>query len=244
MALVKKDLKVKYAQTRLGLLLSILQPVVGLLIFTFFFGRLLNLGSDGSPYPVFVFTGMISWYYFSILIGSAGPSLIESQQIIKKVYFPKLIIPLSKSLSALVEFLIWLSVLVLLMIVFRIVPSYKIIFFPVFLILNMVAGLTIGIWLSALSFKRRDILHVVPYFIGLTMMVTPVFYPVTIIPEKIHYLMYCNPMAGIVEGFRWCITGNEHFPLLYIPSFLVMLILFFLAVLYFKKVEYRMAEQL
>jgi len=243
-ALVKKDLKVKYAQTRLGLFLSILQPVISLLIFSLFFGKLLHLGSDGTPYPVFVFIGLISWYYFSILVVISGTSLIESQQIIKKVYFPKLIIPVSKAISALMEFFIWLLVLVVLMVIYKITPSYKILFFPVFLILNMVAGLTIGIWLSALSFKRRDFIHVVPYFVGLTMMVTPVFYHVTIIPQNINYLLYFNPIAGIVQGFRWCITGNETFSLWYIPSFLIMFLFFFLSVWYFKKVEYRMAEQL
>jgi lipopolysaccharide transport system permease protein len=243
-ALVKKDLKVKYAQTRLGLFLSVLQPVISLLIFSLFFGRLLHIGSDGTPYPVFVFIGMITWYYFSLLIVISGTSLIESQQIIKKVYFPKLIIPFSKAISALIEFFIWMIVLIVLMIIYRIVPSYEIIFFPVFLILNMIAGLTIGIWLSALSFRRRDFIHVVPYFVGLTMMVTPVFYPVTTIPQNLSYLLFFNPVAGIVQGFRWCITGGEPVSLWYIPCFLVMILIFFFSILYFKKVEYKMAEQL
>jgi lipopolysaccharide transport system permease protein len=243
-ALVKKDLKVKYAQTRLGLFLSVIQPVISLIIFTLFFGRFLKMESDGSPYPVFVFIGLISWYYFSLLVVISGTSLIESQQLIKKVYFPKLIIPFSKSISALVEFFIWLVVLVVLMITYRIVPSYEIFLFPVFLILNMIAGLTVGIWLSALTFRRRDFIHVVPYFVGLTMMVTPVFYPVTTIPQNVNYLIFLNPVAGIVQGFRWCITGGDPISLWYIPGFLFMILIFFFSIIYFKKVEYRMAEQL
>jgi lipopolysaccharide transport system permease protein len=243
-ALVKKDLKVKYAQTRLGILLSLLQPVVGLIVFSYFFGNLLHIGSDGLPYPVFVFTGMITWYYFSLVVAYSGSSLIESQHIIKKVNFPKLIIPFSKAISALVELFIWMIVLVVLMVIYQITPTYRLLFLPCFLLLNMILGLTVGIWLSALSFKRRDILHVVPYFVGLTMMATPVFYPKTLIPQQYDYLMDLNPIAGILQGFRWCISGSSEFSWIYIPVYIVIFIIFTLSLMYFNKVEYRMAEQL
>jgi lipopolysaccharide transport system permease protein len=243
-ALVKKDLKVKYAQTNLGLLLSLLQPVVSLLLFSFFFGHLMKLGSDGSPYPVFVFIGLTSWYCFSYIVGYASSSLIESNYLIKKVYFPKLILPVSKALGSLIEFLIWTGVLVVLMIIYDIPPTFRLIYFPLFLLMNFITGLTIAIWLSALSFRRRDILHIIPYMAGLTIIVTPVFYPNTIIPEHLSYLLYCNPIAGIIQGFRWCITGVNAFDMNYLPGFLVILILFFLSIWYFKNVEYRMAEQL
>jgi lipopolysaccharide transport system permease protein len=243
-AMVRKDLRVKYAQTRLGLLLSFLQPVIGLLMFSFFFGRLLHIESDGSPYPVFVFIGLISWYYFSYVVAHTGMSLVESQYLIKKIYFPKLILPLSKAVSGLTEFMIWLVVLIVLMIIYGIVPSYRLLFFPLFVCMNVIAGLTIGIWLSALSFRKRDILHVVPYMVGLTILVTPVFYSRMTIPESTRFLMYCNPMAGIIQGFRWCITGYGSFSWLYIPGFLFTLLLFLAGIWYFKKVEYKMAEQL
>lgn len=243
-ALVKKDIKVKYAQTRLGLLLSFLQPIVGLILFTFFFGRLLHINSDGSPYPVFVFTGMIAWYYFSYIVAFTGVSLIESQYIIKKVYFPKLIIPISKAISGLMEFLIWLVVLIIIMIIFGITPTYRLLFFPLFLIMNMLAGLTIGIWLCALSYRKRDILHVVPYMVGLTIMVTPVFYPNHIIPEHVYFLTYFNPITGVIQGFRWCITGVEPYILSFIPGFLLTILLFISSIWYFKRVEYKMAEKL
>ena len=242
--LVKKDIKVKYAQTRFGILLSVLQPVVGLLLFVYLFGRLLNLGSDGSPYPVFVFIGMMTWYYFSMLVSSTGNSLIESQHIIKKVYFPKLILPLSKVISVLLEFLIWLGILVILLIIYGITPTYRLIFFPLFLMLDIIAGLTVGIWLSAMSFYRRDILHIIPYLVGLTIMVTPVFYPRVTIPVNVSYFLYFNPIAGIIQGFRWCITGNETFSIWYLPCFFVVLLMFYLSIVYFKKVEYRIAEKL
>lgn len=243
-ALVRKDLKVRYAQTRLGLFLSMLQPIVGLILFAFFFGRLLHINSDGSPYPVFVFIGMMSWYYFSFVVAFTGVSLIESQYIIKKVYFPKLVIPVSKAISGLIEFFIWLVILVILLIIFRIAPSYRLLFFPLFLIMNILCGLTIGIWLCALSYHKRDILHVVPYMIGLTIMVTPVFYPNNIIPDYAYFLTYINPMAGVIQGFRWCITGVENFSFFYIPGFLLTILLFISSIWYFKKVEYRMAEKL
>jgi lipopolysaccharide transport system permease protein len=243
-ALVKKDLKVKYAQTRLGILLSLLQPVTGLIVFSYFFGNLLKIGTDGSPYPIFVFTGMITWYYFSLVVAYSGSSLIESQHIIKKVNFPKLIIPFSKSISALMEFFIWMTVLIVLMIIYKVAPTYRLLFLPFFLVLNMMLGLTVGIWLSALSFKRRDILHVVPYFVGLTMMATPVFYPKTLIPQQYDYLMDLNPIAGILQGFRWCISGSIGFSWVYLPVYIIIFIIFILSLLYFTKVEYRMAEQL
>jgi lipopolysaccharide transport system permease protein len=242
--LVKKDIKVKYTQTKFGILFSVLQPAIGLILFVYLFGRLLNLGSDGSPYPVFVFIGMISWYYFSYLVSNTGNSLIESQHIIKKVYFPKLILPLSKVFSGLLEFFIWLTILIILLFIYGISPNWHLVFFPAFLILDIITGLTVGIWLSALSFYRRDILHIIPYIIGLTIMVTPVFYPRVTIPESVSFFLYCNPIAGIIQGFRWCVTGYETFSIYYIPCFVVVLLMFYFSMLYFKKVEYRIAEKL
>ncbi len=243
-ALVKKDLKVKYSQTKLGLLLSLLQPLVSLFLFSFFFGNLMKLGTDGSPYPVFVFIGLTSWYSFSYIVAYASSSLIESNYLIKKVFFPKLILPVSKALSSLLEFIIWMTILVVLMFFYGIQPSYRLVFFPLFLIMNILTGLTIGIWLSALSFRKRDILHIVPYMAGLTIIVTPVFYPNSIIPEHLGFLLYCNPMAGIIQGFRWCITGMDSFSLNFLPGFLFVILLFVLSIWYFKNVEYKMAEQL
>lgn len=243
-AFVKKDLKVKYAQTNLGLVLSLLQPIISLFLFSFFFGKLMNLGSDGSPYPVFVFIGLTAWYSFSYTIAYASSSLIESNYLIKKVYFPKLILPVSKAISSLLEFMIWMTILVALMIFYGIQPSSRLFFFPLFLIMNVLTGLTIGIWLSALSFRKRDILHIVPYMAGLTIIVTPVFYPNSIIPEHLGFLLYCNPMAGIIQGFRWCITGMDAFSLNFMPGFIFVIIFFVLSIWYFKNVEYKMAEQL
>ena len=243
-ALVKKDLKVKYAQTSLGLFLSFVQPVASLLLFSLFFGRLINIGSDGSPYPVFVFIGLTSWYSFSYIVAYASSSLIESNYLIKKVYFPKLILPVSKAISSMIEFIIWMVILIILMLIYGINPSVRLFFFPLFLLMNVIAGLTIGIWLSALSFRRRDILYIIPYMAGLTIIVTPVFYPNTIIPDHLNFLLFCNPMAGIIEGFRWCITGVNTFSLNYLPGFFITITLFFISIWYFKKVEYKMAELL
>lgn len=242
--LAKKDIKVKYAQTSFGILLSILQPVIGLVLFVFLFGRMLNLGSDGSPYPVFVFCGMIAWYYFSILTASTGSALLESQHIIKKVSFPKLILPISKTLSGLAEFMIWLILLIVLLAIYRIVPTYRLLFFPLFLAINMITGLTVGIWMSALSLHRRDVLHIIPYLAGLTIMFTPVFYPRTSIPDNFEFLLYFNPVAGIIQGYRWCITGQEAFSSLYLICFLVVCLLFYSGLHYFKKVEYKIAEKI
>lgn len=239
----KRDLKVKYSQTYAGLLWSILQPVAGIIIFTFFFGRLLNVGTDGSPYPLFVLTGLIVWYYFSYIVAYSGISLIESQHLLKKVYFPRIILPFSKALTGLADFTIWFIMLIALMFYYGITPSYKIIFLPVFISLIIFTGLTVGIWLSALTYRYRDMIHIIPYLVGFSIFVTPVFYPAHILPKEVNMLLYINPMAGIISGFRWCLLDTISFSFKYLYGIIPMLFLFILSLIYFNRIEGEIADE-
>lgn len=239
----QRDLRVKYSQTLAGLLWALVQPVAGLLLFNFFFGKLLNIGTIGTPYyPLFAFTGMIGWYYFSYIVAYSGTSLIESQHLMKKMYFPKLILPISKALSGLTEFVIWLVILIVLMIIYKTSPSIKLIFFPFFVLMNIFTGLTIGIWLSSITFRYRDLIQIIPYMVGFSIFVTPVFYPVSLIPQSFHYLIYLNPVAGVIEGYRWCILPGYHFSILYFGGFLLMLLILISSLLYFKKIENKIVD--
>lgn len=239
----KRDIKIKYAQTYIGLVWSILQPIVGVIILTYFFGRLLNIGSDGSPYPLFVLSGLIVWYYFSNIVARSSISLIESQHLLKKVYFPKLILPFSKALAGLTDFLIWFVMLIALMLFYGIIPSYKIIFLPFFVFFTILTGLTVGIWLSALTYRYRDLIHIIPYLIGFSILVTPVFYPVSILPKNFDLILFLNPMAGIIAGFRWSILGTGTFALKYFIGIVPMLVLFLLSLVYFNKIDGKIADE-
>ena len=238
----KRDLKIKYAQTVLGVLWTLIQPIVGLIIFTYFFGKLINIGTDGSPYPVFVFPGIIAWYCFSFIVAYSGISLIESQNLVKKIYFPKIILPISKSLTSLTELLIWFVILFAILIIFNVTPGFKILFLPIFILLNILTGLSIGIWLSALTYRFRDLIHIIPYLVGFSIFVTPVFYPVNIIPENMNILIYMNPMAGVIQGYRWCIFEQADYSIKYLLGFGIMMSILLLGIKYFTKIDKKISD--
>ncbi|MBC8110754.1 MAG: ABC transporter permease, partial [Verrucomicrobia bacterium] len=208
--LAYRDLRVRYAQTFLGLLWAVIQPLATLLIFTLVFGRVFQANElpQNVPYPLFALSGMAVWGYFSFVMSNAGNSVISSQGMIQKIYFPRLIIPLSKAVVGLADFTITLIFLLAVMLWFRFVPSGKLLFAPVFIIFTMIAALGVGIWLSALTIRFRDFQHIIPFMVQFGLYVTPVGYPASLIvgneklPAFVKILYFCNPMAGIVEGFR------------------------------------------
>ena len=245
LTLAKRDLKIKYAQTSLGLLWTAIQPLTGLLIFTLFFNQVMHIdGIPESGYAVFAFTGMTSWYFFNYLVYQGSTSLLQGQELIKKIYFPKLILPLSKVLVGLVDFGISMILLVIIMMFNGITPSWHIIFLPFFIVLNIIVGLSVSIWLSALTVRKRDLQHIVPYLINFGIWMTPVFFPATLIPEKFRFLLYFNPMAGIVEGFRWCIWEYGEYDIKYFVGIFISIILLFFGLVYFKKNEDEMIDML
>jgi len=237
-----RDIKVQYTQTFMGVLWSLIQPLTGLLIFTFFFSYVIKVDTGGIPYPLFAFSGMISWYFFSSLIAQTGTSLMQSQYLIRKIYFPKLILPISKSLSCLVEFGISLSLLLLMMLIWGYKPGLNILWFPVIILFNIITGLSVGLWLSALTIRYRDFYHIIPYLINFGIWLTPVFYPATLIPSKLQFLIYFNPMAGIVGAYRWSLLGGQAPSVYYLYSLGIILIIFITGLYYFRKIENQIAD--
>lgn len=237
-----RDLRIRYAQTILGILWAFVQPLATLAVFTLLFGRGIKIETQGVPYPLFALAGMTAWSYFSFVMSQAGNSIIGSGEMIKKTYFPRLVIPLSKALVGFVDFGVSLLFLFALMVIYRFVPSINIFWLPLFSLATVVCGLTAGIWLSALTIRFRDFQHVIPFMVQLGLYATPVAYPASIIPEKYLGLYYINPMAVTVEGFRWSIVGGMPPPPHAFISYGLMAVLAYTGIRYFRKTEYSMAD--
>ncbi|HEY9489129.1 MAG TPA: ABC transporter permease [Chryseosolibacter sp.] len=244
--LAYRDLRVRYAQTFLGLTWAIVQPLITLVIFTLVFGRFVKVDTGGVPYPLFALCGMVAWTYFSFVMNQSGNSIIGAQEMVKKIYFPRLVIPLSKAVVGLVDFLIAFLLLVLLLIYYRVPVSSNIVMLPVFVLLTILSALAIGIWLSALSIRFRDFQHVTPFLVQIGLYATPIAYPGEVVIGTLSdfgaFLFYLNPMAGIVEGFRWSILGHGALNSVSYISFGMVVILFVTSLFYFRKVERIMAD--
>ncbi|NLG28698.1 MAG: ABC transporter permease, partial [Chloroflexi bacterium] len=200
--LVWRDVKVRYKQTLLGVLWVVLQPVISMVIFTFLFGNLLSVPSGEVPYPIFSYAALLPWNYFSTSLTRSSTSLVGSAHLITKVYFPRLVIPISGVLAGLIDFAVALVVLIALMAWYRIAPTLATLLLPAFLLLAMATALGFGLWLAALNVRYRDINYIVPYLVQVWMYATPVVYGTTLIPERYRFLLALNPMTAVVEGFR------------------------------------------
>jgi lipopolysaccharide transport system permease protein len=206
--LVWRDVKVRYKQTVLGVLWIILQPVVSMVVFSLLFGQLLKVPSDGVPYPVFAYTALLPWNYFAGSLTRSSGSLVSNPQLITKVYFPRLIIPLSGLFSNLVDFGVAFVVLIGLMFFYGIQITSAIVVLPFLILLAMLTALGFGLWLAALNVRYRDVGYLVPFLIQVWMYATPVIYGSTLIPERFRFLLALNPMTVVVEGFRWSLLGQ------------------------------------
>lgn len=240
--LAKRELKIKYAQTYLGFFWVILQPFPSVILFTFVFDTLIKLDTGRLPYPVFALIGMIGWGHFTNLTSGIGGSLIESQNILKKIYFPKIIIPLSKILVSGTDFLISFGAVVIVMIFLGQAPTRTIIFFPLFLSYNILAGFAVGIWLAALTFRHRDFQLVSPSIINFLVWLTPVFYPSTILPANFKWFLYLNPVAFTIEGYRYTLVGSDPPSIYYFASALPILIFLITGSWYFRRIEDKITE--
>lgn len=240
-----RDFKVRYAQTTIGLLWALIQPVVTLLILSLVFGKFVGVKTD-IPYILFAMTGMTIWTYFSFVMTNAGSSIIASQGMVKKIYFPRLIIPLSKAAVGLIDLAISLVLMVILMIYYGIAPSSNAWLAPLFILMGMIAALAVGIWLSALTVRFRDFQHIVPFMVQIGLYVTPIAYPADFamkqLPSWAATIYYLNPMAGVIQGFRWSIFGGEAPGSMMYVSFAMILFIFVTGLLYFRKVEDEMAD--
>jgi lipopolysaccharide transport system permease protein len=206
--MVWRDVKVRYKQTALGVLWVLLQPLLSTLVFTVIFGILLDVPSNGLPYPIFAYAGLLPWQYFAGALTRTSTNLVDNANLITKVYFPRLTIPLSGVLSGLVDFAVGLILLAALLALYRVPLTPAVLLLPFFLLLAMITALGFGLWLSALNVRYRDIKQLVPFIVQLWMYLTPVIWPVTIIPEQFRPLLALNPMTGVVSGFRWALLGD------------------------------------
>jgi len=244
--LAYRDLRVRYAQTFLGLLWAFIQPLSTLLIISVVFGRFVKVDTGGIPYPVFAIIGVSLWTYFSFVLTQSGGSVIGAQEMVKKIYFPRLVIPLSKAVVGFVDFGVAILLLIGLFFYYGIIPSSNIVFLPIFLILTLISSLAVGIWLSALTIRYRDFQYIIPFFVQFGLYITPVAYPTDVVvnnlPSWASFLFYLNPMAGIIEGFRWCLLGGVAPNGYFWVSISIVFILFISGIYYFRKIERVMAD--
>jgi lipopolysaccharide transport system permease protein len=210
--LVWRDVKVRYKQTAIGIAWVLLQPLLTMAVFTLFFGRLAKLPSLGLPYPIFYFAALVPWTYFSSALQNATNVVVENQRVITKVYFPRLILPLSAVLSGLVDFAIGFAVLVAMTLGYHMHPGVAMLWLPLMLLLAIATALGVGLWLSALNALYRDVRYIMPFLIQFWMFASPVAYPSTLVPERWRWLYGLNPMAGVIDGFRWALTGHGQPP--------------------------------
>ena len=241
---VWRDVKIRYKQTAIGVLWVVLQPILNMLVFTLFFGRLAKLPSDGLPYPVFYFAALIPWTYFATSLTSTTNIVVESQQLITKVYFPRLILPISSVLSGLVDFAIGFVVLAIFCFAYGILPALTALWLPVLLLLALLTALGVGLWLSALNALYRDVRYVIPFVISFWMFASPVAYASSLVPARWRWLYGLNPMAGVIDGFRWAITGRGQAPgLLLLVSALAVVFVLLGGIFFFNRMETTIADR-
>ena len=206
--LTLRDIKVRYKQTYLGILWAVIQPLFMMIIFTAFFGRLAGIPSDGIPYPLFVYAGLLPWIFFSNALNSSGNSLVGNSSLITKVYFPRMIIPISAVASGLIDVLISFGLLLLLMLYYGIGFSPNIMMLPILTLLTALLATAIGMWMSALNVKYRDVRYALPFLIQLWMFATPIIYPSSLVPDKWRWWLKINPLTGLIEAYRSAIFGK------------------------------------
>ena len=242
LVLTIRDIKLRYKQTMLGVAWAILQPFMTMVVFTVFFGHLANMPSDGFPYPVFVYSALVPWTFFANAITSSSNSLVGSAHLVSKVYFPRLVIPLSAIGVGIVDFGIAASILLAMMLFYGVGWSLNLLMAPVLLLAIMFTALGVGTCLSALTVSYRDFRYVVSFMVQFWMFVTPVVYPVSLVPTQWRWLLYLNPMSGLIEGFRAVFLGKAFDFFGLAVSAGVAIILFFIGVVYFERVEDRFAD--
>lgn len=238
-----RDIRVRYKQTVLGAAWAIIQPFFTMVVFSIFFGHLAKVPSEGLPYPIFAYCALLPWNYFAGALDRAGNSLVGSANLISKVYFPRLVVPISAVLAGLLDFAIAFLVLIGMMLFYGIVPTAAVLTLPLFLFMALATALGVGLWLSALNVQYRDVRYAIPFLIQFWLFATPVAYPSSLVPERWRALYGLNPMAGVVEGFRWALLGRSEAPgpLLGV-SVVVVALLFVGGLFYFRRMEKTFAD--
>ncbi len=242
--LVWRDIKVRYKQTVLGAAWAILQPVMTMAVLSVFLGRLAHVPSDGIPYPLFSFVALVPWTYFATAVSGASASVVSSQQLISKVYFPRLLIPLAAVVTPLVDFAFALVTLVALLWWYHVVPGAAIVWLPALIALAVVSAFAVSLALATLMVRYRDVRYVVPFAMQFWLFATPVAYPASLVPDRWRVLYGLNPMTGVVEGFRWALVGGRPPGLIILASCLVILVLLVAGLFYFRAAEGTFADSI
>jgi len=241
--LTKREIQVRYKQTVLGGLWAIIQPVLTMVVFTLFFGRLAKMPSDGIPYPIFVYAGLLPWTYFANALSNSGNSLVGSANLISKVYFPRIIIPGSASLAGLLDFFVAMVVLFVMMAYYDFVPGAEILLFPFLIGLTFLCAVGVGLWFSALNVQYRDIRYVIPFLIQLWMFVSPVIYPVSLVPQNYQWVLALNPMGGVIRAYRASLLGHQPVDWLLLGiSTGIIIMIFTSGMYYFRRMEKTFAD--
>ncbi len=238
-----RDIKVRYKQTLLGASWAIIQPFFTMLVFSLFFGKLAKIPSDGIPYPIFAYAALVPWTFFANALTQSSNSLVQGSNLIKKVYFPRLALPISTVLGGVVDFVLAFSVLLLMMLYYGIAPTWNVIFLPFLLLLAFITSLGVGLWLSAMNVRYRDVRYAVPFLTQFWMFATPIAYPSSMLDEPWRTVYGINPMVGVVEGFRWALVGTDTAPGPIIAvSTLVSLGILVSGAFYFRRMEKTFAD--
>jgi len=241
--MVWRDIKVRYKQTVLGVAWAIIQPFFTMVVFSIFFGRLAKVPSDGLPYPIFAYAALVPWTFFANGLNQASNSLVGNANLIRKVYFPRLVVPISSVISGVVDFVLAFAVLLGMMMFFGIFPTLNIIWLPFLLLLTFITSLGTGLWLSALNVQFRDVRYTLPFLTQFWLFATPIAYPSSLLSEPWRTLYAINPMVGVVEGFRWALLGTDTAPgPIMIVSSLVALALLIGGAYYFRRLEKSFAD--
>ncbi len=240
-----RDIAVRYKQTVIGVLWAVLRPLLTMLVFTVIFGKLAKLPSDGNaPYAIMVYAAMLPWQFFSASVSESSNSLISNTQLITKVYFPRIIIPISSVVTSFIDFLISFVILIALMAYYRFTPSWNILFLPVFLLIAFLAASGVGLYITALNVKYRDFRYIVPFIVQFGLYISPVGFSSSIVPEKFRLLYALNPMVGVIDGFRWAILGGKSTinPSYFLMSLGVTIFFLILGIYKFRKMEKSFAD--
>ena len=241
--LVWRDVKVRYKQTVLGVAWAVLQPLLTMAIFTVVFGSFASIPSDGLPYSIFAYTALLPWQYFSQAISHSGDSLVNSANLISKVYFPRLVVPIAATLAPLVDFAVAFVILLGMMVWFGVAPTWDLLALPLFLLLALLTALAVSLFLSALNVQYRDVRYTIPFLVQFWMYASPVAYPVSLVPKKWQLFYSLNPLVGVIDGFRWALLGKvrPNFGAMAVSAGIVVLLLLG-GISYFKRMERTFAD--
>jgi lipopolysaccharide transport system permease protein len=240
--LVWRDIKVRYKQTALGAAWAVLQPVMTMAVFTVFLGRLAHVPSDGLPYPLFSFSALVPWTYFATAVTGGAMSVIGSQQLISKVYFPRLLVPMAATVTPLVDFALAMATLGVMLAWYHVAPGAAVVWLPLLILLAAATAFAVSLWLSALMVVYRDVRYVVPFFMQFWMFATPVAYPASLVPDKWRLLYGLNPMTGVIEGFRWALVGGPAPGPIVLVSSAAVAVLLATGLLFFRRLEGTFAD--